>query len=178
ALFAALEAYGIHYTATHRYRLLRAGDGLFWNLSKKHLYLRNPGYVAVKLAEAAPVLFSTNRPGVRDVYLSPTGSLENWEGMIYAGWMAHRENPTIARETLERLFGRSHDTLQRWEKQRLEHILIVRANYCQCPDADAFFYHIPEHSQTYVAQVTFQGQPTQVTRLYWRMPNTYQVVGI
>ena len=60
----------------------------------------------------APEYFTTNRPGVRDVYLSPTGSLEQWEATIYAGWMTHRENPTISRAALEKLFNRSSDTLQ------------------------------------------------------------------
>ena len=114
----------------------------------------------MKLAAAKSAdLIATNRPGVRDVYLSPAGSHEAWEAMLYAGWMAHRENPTIARETLEMLFGRSADTLRRWEQKRLQDTLTVRENYAQChvPENDWFDF-IPEHCRSYVANVALEWQ--------------------
>ena len=177
-----LGAYGIHYSREHFSRLLRAGEGLFWNRSHRHLYVRNPAHVAAAMADIDPSVFATNKPGVRDMYLSPTGPHEQWEATLYAGWLAHRGNPTIARETLENLFNRSADTLRQWEAKHLSEVVDVRANYTQCPhpnlEDDRYTDHIPEHSQAYRGYVRFQGQWTEVTRLYWRTCNTYQVRAI
>lgn len=182
ALRGVLKRYGITYTREHFNRLLRAGNGVFWNLSQKHVYIRSYKSLASKLATLAPELFSTNRPGVRDIYLSPAGSHEQWEATLYAGWLAYRNNPTIARETLEALFRRSPDTLRRWEQTRLQTVVSVRANEVQCPhplhEDDRYFDYIPEHSQPYVAQVHFQGQWQRVIRIRWRTSNSYQVSAI
>jgi hypothetical protein len=182
ALRAVLESYGIEHTRRHVNRLLRAGEGIFWNLGKTSIYIRSYTFVSMKLHQLAPELFSTNKPGVRDMYLSPCGTHEQWEAMLYAAWLAHRNNPTIARTTLESLFNRSADTLRRWEETRLRRIVSVRANDVQAPhplhEDDRYADHIPEHSTPYVAQVKFQGQLQQVIRIRWRTSNTYQVSNI
>lgn len=178
-LLAALAFYGISYTRRHFNRLLKAGDGLFWRLTPQHLYISNPGRLAAILAQIAPELFTTNRPGVRDVYLSPTGSLAQWEASLYAGWMCHREAPTISRAALEKLFNRSPDTLRRWEQERLSGALRIRTNYAQCSDpTGAFFDHLPEHSQPYLANIKFNGQWSQQARVYWQLPNSYHTQNI
>lgn len=175
----ALSIYGIGYTTRHFNRLLKAGDGLFWRLTTKHLYLTHPGRVAANLAASAPEHFTTNRPGVRDIYLSPTGSLEQWEAAIYAGWLAHREGPTISRPALEKLFNRSSDTLRRWEQDQLDQVVTIRTNYAQCPDpAGEFHSYLPEHSQPYLANVRHNGAWVQHERVYWRLPNSYQTRAI
>jgi hypothetical protein len=134
------------------------------------------------MAEIDPSVFVTNKPGVRDMYLSPTGTLEQWEAKLYAAWLAYRGNPTIARETLATLFGRSADTLRQWEDKHLASQLKVRTNYTQCPhpnvERDRYFEHIPAHSQAYRGSVWFQGRWREVTRLYWQTCNSYQVSGI
>ena len=177
-----LRGYGIHYVREHLSRLLKAGEGLFWNRSRRHLYVRNPAHVAAGMAQIEPMVFATNKPGTRDMYLSPSGGLEQWEATLYAGWLAHRENPTIARETLVALFNRSADTLRLWEGKHLGDRLQVRANYAQCPhpnlEDDRYTDHIPDHSQAYRGFVRFQGEWAEVTRLYWRTCNTYQIKGI
>jgi hypothetical protein len=183
ALRESLSTYGVKMTREHFNRLLRSGEGTFWNINGDQIFIRSPRFVAwkvVKLAASKSAdLVATNRPGVRDVYLSPAGSHEQWEAMIYAGWIAHRENPTIARETQEKLFGRSADTLRRWEQKRLQDILTVRENYAQChvPENDWFDF-IPDHARVYVANVLWNGHYSQIVRVYWRMSNTYLVKGI
>ena len=179
----SLSHFGVRMTPEHFNRLLRGGDGTFWNISGDRIFIRSPRFVAAKIVMQAAAkcadLVATNRPGVRDVYLSPAGSHEQWEAMLYAGWMAHRENPTIARETLEKLFGRSADTLRRWEQKRLKDMLTVRENYAQChvPEGEWFDF-IPDHCRAYVANVSWNGQYSQIVRVFWRMPNTYLVKGI
>ena len=182
ALKRQLAAYGVQYTREHFTRQLKAGDGLFWNLGGKVLYLISPRRVAAFFAEIDPTVFDTNRPGVRDMYLSPAGTLEEWEAKLYAAWLTHRSDPTIARDTLASLFGRSADTLRSWEAKHLQGVVTVRTNYAQCPhpnlEDDRYVDHIPEHNQGYRGHVYQQGRRQAVTRLYWRTCNTYQTRGI
>ena len=182
ALRGALKRYGITYARRHLNRLLQTGKGVFWDVSRQHLYIRKYRYVSTQLAALAPALFTTNRPGVRDMYLSPVGTHEQWEAMLYAGWLAHREDPTLARATLESLFNRSQHTLRRWEQTRLASTLTIRHNEVQCPhplhEDGRYSGHIPAHSQPYVARVKFQGQWQDVVRIRWRTSNSYQISGI
>jgi hypothetical protein len=182
ALREELRGYGVTYSREHFSRLLRAGEGLFWNRSRQDLYLYKPARVAAAMAARDPRVFDSNKPGVHDMYISPRGSHEAWEAALYAAWLAHRNNPTIARETLETLFGRSADTLRQWEGQHLGGQLKLRRNYTQCPhpnvEGDRYFKYIPAHSQAYRGYVRFQGQWREVRRLYWQTCNSYQVRGI
>ncbi len=181
SLRTVLVEYGVRYTRRHFNRLLREGDGLFWTLAPKGIHIYSTKRAAKVLTPPAleidPALLETNQPGVRDVYLSPSGSLEQWEAMIYAGWMTHRNDPTISRETLEVLFGRSQDTLRRWEQNRLEDIITIRKNYSQSVIDDELWDYF-EGSQAYLAEVWWNGEKHQQIRLMWRMPNTYKTKGI
>jgi hypothetical protein len=108
------------------------------------------------------------------VVLSPSGSLEQWEATIYAGWLYHRNNPTIARETLEGLFGRSADTLRHWENTRLEKIISTRSNYAQCDSVETWERFRPETTLSYIAR-TKDGNKA---RFLWQISNSYSVKGI
>lgn len=170
ALKSRLSAIGSRYTQDHLNRLIRRGEGIFWNASRSHLYLRKPTFVAQRLVErvviTAPTVISSNLPGVRDVYLSPLGSLEQWEATLYAGWHCHRENPTIARSTLARLFGRTEQTLRNWEQRQLQEVVTPRHNYAQAPITESLYDFYPEHAQRYATKA---GD----VRVTWQLPNTY-----
>lgn len=176
-LKSALRFYKIAYTRQHINKLMRTGEGIFWNSNRNVLYIRSGRTVATCLTQQAlemcPDLL-LNKPGVQDVLLSPAGSLERWEAMIYAGWLTHRNNPTISRDTLQRLFNRSAETLHRWETEHLEKHLHIRANYAQCAFYDTAAKVQPERLDCYVA-ITDQGC---TLRLIWQLPNTYLVKGI
>jgi len=181
----ALAGYNITYSKGHFNRLLLQGAGLFWDLDHacSRLFLRAPKPVAQQLTRRAlalnPAVIERDRPGVCDMYLSPTGSHEQWESMIYAGWLADRNNPTIARETLAQLFNRDQDTLRRWEHNCLSDIVTLRKNYAQLPNPQGEFYElIPEHAQSYVANTGFKGQVVEEIRIFWRLPNTYFVKNV
>jgi hypothetical protein len=178
ALRAALERFKIDYTSQHLNAILRAGNGLFWNLSKQSVFIRSRQYVAFRLVNLSPALVSTNKPGIKEVYLSPAGSLQQWEAMVYAGWLTYREAPTISRQRLEELFNRDQNTLRRWEQDRLENIITITPNYAQCHDARELNFLPGEGCFTYTAQVFTASGVEYVTRLSWRMPNTYQPSGI
>jgi hypothetical protein len=175
--FTALRNFGIKYSRQHRRRLLNSGECLFWNEDKKYLYIRSSQHVASELTQLAidnnPTLLS-NRAGVTEVYILSAGSLEQWEANIYAGWLDHRENPIISRETLEGLFGRTPETLRRWEQDRLQGTLTIQKNYAQCAFVDTMHKLNPERLNSYIAK-TDEGAKL---RLVWQMPNTYKVKGI
>lgn len=176
-LKSALRHYKIAYTRQHLNKLMRAGEGIFWNVSRKRLYIRSGTHVATCLTQQAletyPDLLQ-NKPGVTDVLLSPAGSLERWEAMIYAGWLKHRNNPTISREVLQLLFNRTADTLHRWETEHLEKHLHIRSNYAQCAFYDTAAKVQPARLNSYIAQT----RAGNALRLIWQLPNTYLVKGI
>ncbi len=183
SLWEKVKAYRIPCTKRHFNRLLKDGFGLFWYCVGKKLYLRGIQPVSAIMTEIAReqgITTETNLPGNRDVLLDPSGSLEAWESMIYAGWVAGRGEKgkydvIIARETLEGLFGRDQTTLRRWEQDRLQNVLTVRYNIAQhVPDDDeASIDHIPNHAQPYLAQIRTTEDIAQETRLCWQLPNSY-----
>ena len=180
AFWSQLRALGIAYTRRHFRRLLQAGAGTFWTCSPRRIYFIGVQKVAAQLAAASigqEALIRTNRPGgMKDVYLPVAGSLERWESLIYAGWLAAKENPIIARETLASLFGRTAKTIRQWERDRLQQIVSIRPCYAQLADPQANAALIPEHSYAYVAGVREPSgwQIKHEIRIRWRLPNCYQ----
>ena len=176
-LKAILREFGIKYTRQHLRRLIKSGVNLFWYEDRHFLYLRSWQNVARELTQIAiegNQNLLSNKAGVTDVLLSPIGTLEQWEATIYAGWLYHRDNPIISRETLEKLFNRTPETLRRWEQTRLQKTLTIQKNYAQCALMDTVDKVNPERLNSYVAK-TNEGLKL---RLIWQMPNSYKVRGI
>lgn len=174
---ATLHEFGVGYSRQHLRRLLNAGKHLFWDENKTSLYLRSSQFVARELTQKAideqPDLLE-NRAGVTDILLSPAGNLEQWEAMIYAGWLYYRNNPTISRMVLSKLFNRTADTLRHWESERLLNTVSIRKNYAQCDSAEVWEQIQPETTLSYVAR-TKDGEKA---RFLWQLSNTYSVKGI
>jgi hypothetical protein len=177
-LFESLQTAHVIHTRRHLNRLLKDGDGLFWNLANGKVYLRGVVKVAQHLTEQAartnPKLVATNIPGVHDIYVEVAGDIGDFKAIVYAAWLTHREGPTIARETLCGLFGCTDDTLRNWETRLGETLTLVR-NYAQTaldPKEDArIMDYLPEHSYSYV---TRRGE----IRIRWQQPNTYRTTNI
>jgi hypothetical protein len=181
ALWQKIQAYRISYTKRHFNRLLAEGEGLFWHRSGKHIYLSGIQPVAremTRMAQAKAIPTEYNAPGNREVLLDPSGSLEQWHGMLYAGWFTGRAakgkwDVTISRAALSLLFGRDETTLRRWEENRLKNILTIRHNVAQWVEDESDLSPIPDHAQPYVARIkTTEGFSHEV-RLMWQIPNTY-----
>lgn len=176
-LKATLSDYHITYTRQYFNSLIRAGEGVFWNIDRDTLYIRSGQFVAKQLTQQAleqsPDLL-LNKAGVQEVLLSPSGSLEQWQATIYAGWLAHREDPTISRVALEKLFNRSADTLREWERTCLKPHLKIRSNYAQCAFTQTWEKVQPDPTFTYIART----QNGEQARFIWQLPNTYITKGI
>lgn len=169
------------YSSRHLRRILKDGDGLFWTQAHGRLYLRGVGKVAAALTKHAavhqPGLIVTNRPGgLRDMHLPLDGSHAAWEATIYAGWLAAREDPSIARDTLATLFGRSKQTLRRWERDHLADTVTVIPAYAQTADPEDTPANVPAFA--YVAAVRDPDAPhapaQYQVRVRWQLPNQYR----
>lgn len=178
ALKAALRRFRVGYRKQHFYRLLKDGEGRYWTISGKYLYLSGYNRLATTLSLLAeqqdPYLVATNRPGVADVYLNVSGTLEQFEAASYRTWIYYRDYPTISREQLSLLFGRTAETIRRWESDHLSQTVTKRNNYAQCANLKDYPYPIPFYATSYVADVN--GKP--VVRVRWQLPNTYFTRGI
>lgn len=188
-LVEALDAQGIHYTERHLRRLLLdtpdhlreknvSIEGLFWDVTRKRIYMRSWVHVAKGLTSLAQIAqvgrIERNRPGAREMYIPVQGDIEQWEAEVYAAWFAYRNNPVISRAELCVLFGRDKTTLRRWEKTHLQHKLTVVKNFSQCPSYERFYNHIPQHAHTYVAYARHGNRRLKVQRIRWQIPNTYK----
>ena len=177
-LFSSLKEAGIVKNRRSFNRILKSGKGLFWRLAGDRVYLT--GYV--KLSKALTQLalkdnldlVATNIPGVRGVKITIAGDLGDFKAQVYAGWLTHREDPKIARDTLCVLFAVVKDTLRNWE-ERLGADLEKVSNYGQTSlhplEDDRITDYIPEHSYSYV---TRRGE----IRIRWQQPNTYRTKNI
>jgi hypothetical protein len=190
-LFEALANFDVSFTRRHFNRRLAEGEGLYWRIDRqtKRVYIGSIVKVSRLLvetaAESAPELVLTNVPaGVRKPVLLPISDThEQWEARIYAGWLAARRNPTIARATLESLFGRGADTLRRWEKTRLVGIVDVTPTFAQVSqEAIEYgdFTGTPEHATPYIAITKNRLNPELPPRfvkrrIRFQLPNTYMV---
>lgn len=174
-LYAALEAAGVHHSRRHFNRLLQRGAGIFWGLSGNgRVWLR--GYIRVVRTitrlglTTNPDLLSTNYPGVRPVYLRLDGSLKVFKARLYAGWLAHRENPKIARATLCKLFGCTRETLWGWEAL-LSRTISVIPSYTQTAvdprEDDRIVDYLPAHAYAYLTR-------RNEVRIRWQSSNIYR----
>lgn len=126
---------------------------------------------AARAAEM-PDLISTNRPGQRrDMYIDvASSSLIEWEANVYAAWLASRNNPTIARSTLARLFNRDSSVLRQWEE--IAGITIVQnwGHY-----VSEFSDHVPQGESGELREDVHEYVIDGGTRWKAQLPNTYVV---
>jgi hypothetical protein len=174
-LYEALQHAGIAHSRRHYNRLLQEGSGVFWGLGGNgRVWLRGSIRVVKEITQWAlrdnADLIRTNVPGVRDVYVRVDGSLKRFKARLYAGWLAHRESPKIARATLCTLFGCTRETLWAWEDE-LGSTLQIVPSYTQTAvdpkEDDRIVDYIPEHAYNYL---TRQHQ----VRIRWQSPNVYR----
>lgn len=150
----------------HLRRLLSRGDGIFWTRCNDRLYLAGIARLAEELVILAGLrglagAIATNRPGnLKSVWLNMRGSHQQFEANIYAAWFAGKRDTTIARETLESLFGRDQTTLRRWESTRLRGLVDVIPGYA----TTRHISELPSDGATW---------NKRAQEYVWQLPNTY-----
>jgi len=107
-------------------------------------------------------VIATNTPGgYKSVYIPISGSIQQFEANVYAGWLGAKVDCTIARQTLSGLWNRDATTLRRWEQTRLEGRVIVTPGYAITTDQD----NLPGDGVSY---------NKRSKQFIWQLPNTYR----
>ena len=104
--------------------ILLRGNHLYWKARKHNIYLTGWGKLSKKLTRWAekfhPESVTSNRPGMRRVWLDLTGKLQTCHASIYHAWFAVRAGDDgyldISRAALVDLWGRSVRCLIQWER--------------------------------------------------------------
>lgn len=172
-LEAALTSYGVSQVHVYTTRLLKRGNGVFWNLHSGIVY--PVGYVELcrrLVTEAARRglhdLYATNHPGMlRPMYLACAGSNLDFEAAILNAWYAAKNNPTISRFTLTRLFNRSELTLRQLETRAG---IEPHSNFVETTDTAA----VPLKADGELRSDVWRTKDAQHRTVYhFRLPNTY-----
>lgn len=120
---AALHRHGVKGCDAYNTRLLRRGDGFWWNIDHRTGMIYPVGYISLcnRLIERAYTLgmsnlYSTNGVGLRkEMFINVAGSTADFEGSVLASWYASKSNPIISRAVLTLLFNRTAHTLRSLE---------------------------------------------------------------
>lgn len=176
AIRAAFTSYGVPFSERNLSRWLHRGHGLFWQLDPgaKLVYPASPVTVALNLLRHCKRfnlhdLYITNYPGQRrDMFIDVSGNTRAFERHVYEAWMASRNNPTISRWTLERLWNRTAVSLRALEKG--SHIQVV-TNYafCDMEFSDYVPFDMEGERRADVKPVTIDGRRCW----QWQISNTY-----
>jgi len=167
ALWQALPSYGVTMTRRHYRRLLAAGAGVLWTMAADRLYLASIARLADELCIMAGLrnleaVIATNTPGgYKSVWIPVSGTIEQFEANVYAGWLGAKADATIARQTLEGLWNRDATTLRRWEQKRLAGKVIVTPGYAITSDVEK----LPSDGATW---------NKRAKQFVWQLPNTYR----
>lgn len=177
AFWRAAAEHGITYGSKQRKRLLEQGRGIFWDIDylKRVIYLRRPEAALVEQARAInPALVASNLPGMkRAVHVPITSNLEEWQALLYAGWIASKRITKITRDRQALLFGRTKQTIRRWEREYLTGILKTTHTLAQQKLDNSEDINPPEHHYTYTVRAMTPSTPQIEKRIAWRLPNTY-----
>lgn len=122
---ALLKSYGVKFSERNLRRWLKKGQGLYWQVDSRTGRIHHTGYkllscrlVSYALEIGLPDLVSTNRPGQRRyMYIDVSGDHTiDFEANVYASWLASKNDPSIARDTVAALFNRDPRALRQWDK--------------------------------------------------------------
>ncbi len=175
-LMALLERYGVKYTRHNLNRWLRAGQGVYWRLTTYgRIYLVSYERLAVNLTIEAhrhglPDLVNTNLPGqTKSMYIDVRSSnLLQFEAHCLKAWYANRNNPTISRFTLKRLWNRDERSVRHLEA--LANIAVI-PNEVETTEPS----HVPLQADGTLRSDVFRTKDAyQRTVYHFRLPNTYQ----
>jgi hypothetical protein len=120
---AALLRYGIKGGRAYTSRLLRKGDGIYWNLANGIIYPIGFVELSQRILNRAAAMglhdlfLNGNNPGAhKPMYIDVSGTASDFEAAILASWHHLRGDMPISRYTLSALFNRDRRAMWRLEK--------------------------------------------------------------
>lgn len=172
-------------------KLLRQGDGVWWQLDRRHGRERRTIALAGLKAVAIHVARSAQQMGIPDADRCPGrgvwvrraqlgGGLAQWRATLLQVWIAGRKDNQVRIDwaTMERLWGRSRTTL-RARCQAAGTRIVVTHNYVALSlsafslEPDPFYDQDALPSAEGATVTTLNGERC----LLWQRPNTYAAYG-
>lgn len=161
---------GLNWTRRQFNRVVLAGNGTFFGTHETWIYLRSFDRVYKMLADDTA---ATNRnPQFVNIEVHKSAAARRAE--LYWSWLFVRGEQTIARATLQDLFGLSHDQQRAYDKL-LEKKMIVHTNFAHI-DADLYkdnLQNIPTYAYSFIQEKFHDNQVIYVNVIAYQLPNTY-----
>ena len=178
-----LGTYGLTYNRRHILRLMQSGEGIFWRLGAKKVYLISFAKVSKHFEQYRQACDASRRGAPFFVQIQCTKSIEAIRSELYFAWFAQFQEKTISRDTLKDLFGLSHDQQRAYER-KLASRLLVKSNYAHI---DKETYHETNRQQVnpygdvlpdYSFEIEYErdvtdGKSEKVTAIQYQLPNTF-----
>lgn len=159
-------------------RIFRAGNNVFWGMSHGIIHLRS--YKRVTRALEA---ITGTRIDSRDCFkceieieITSETSLQEISARLYWSWLYARGEITIARDTLQSLFGISQDTQRNYDAI-LGDCLLIKSNYCII-DLDKSYQACPVDMPAHATNFRYDrtrgdNSVNEVAAIQYQIPNTY-----
>lgn len=160
----------------HIRRIMARGNGVYWGLDNKHLFIRKPDRVRLALQRLTGDTMTPNECYVDNLSVDlPDTQSKTIKAYLYYSFFWARGEITISRDSIHDETGLSHDQ-QRAYESALGDALIVRTNY-------AHIYHddlqdkprpLPEHHYSIGYNMQdMDGDTYPVIAYQYQLPNTY-----
>jgi len=175
---------GLTYNRRHVLRIMQQGEGIFWRLGAKKVYLISLANVTAYFERYLQPCDYAAAIDTKFIEITLSKSIEAIRAEIYFAWFAQFQEKLISRATLTDLFGLSA-TQQRAYEKMLGNRLIVKTNYAHI-DAANFRespQSLPEHhfEIEYKREITrgsdidtdFVGETQKVNAIQYQLPNTF-----
>lgn len=172
-----LKTYGIPFSERSLSRWLHRGHERYWNIDSRAglIYPASPVLVATRLIDYCKAhelydLYITNHPGQRrDMYITVTGgNYRSFERRVYEAWMASRNNPSLSRWTLSRLWNRDAVSLRLLERDsRIEKL--QNFAFCDLENSEYTPFDAEGQRRKDVHRVKIEGHYCW----QWQISNTY-----
>lgn len=178
---AALVKHGIKGTRAYTSRVLKRGQGTYWNIDPVTGLIYPTGFVELsqrllKLAAALglhDLYLHGNHPGSRrQMYLDVSGTADDFEAAVLASWYAAHSCPTISRFTMIALTNRDMRCLRRLERRA--NIKIIY-NEVETTNPAALPLNREGERRGDIYETTNRAGQTVY---HYRLPNTYQPLAI
>lgn len=159
-------------------RIFDAGNGIFWNMEYKRLYLRSYAKVTQNLERVTGEKIAWNMRYCREIECEVTAqdTSASIGAKLYLAWFMARGEITIARDTLSDIFGLSHDQ-QRHYESLLDGVLLIKHNYAHIDSAKYADNPqlLPEHTYTFGYERFTDDKVTVHEAIQYQLPNTFVV---
>jgi len=161
---------GLSFTHRHWNRLIEAGNGIFWGIDAKYVFVRSFDRVYKLLADDDCI--SVHNPLFIAIEVKKSGLERKAE--LYWSWFMSRNEQQISRATITDLFGISADQ-QRSYEAHLGPRLIIQTNYAHV-DYDLYkqdLKNIPTYAYSFIQERFVDNKIETINVIAYQLPNSF-----